>query len=119
MKKEMHEYRSERNITPVPELDSSQSYLWRVSTLIYSGHIARIDGETVKDELAVLEQLYIELDPLMTDEERSKANEILTKAKSFNRARIKDLFIYLNRTAHAKGLIMQRQNPLKSFGGVD
>jgi len=66
-----------------------------------------MDDTTTKDEFAILEQLEIELDPRMTEEERVIANGLNKKARSLRSIEIKRYFLYLNRLAHDKGLIMK------------
>jgi len=90
-----------------PEFNSSMQYLWRISNLLWSAHNARMDQETLKDEFYILEQLEIELDPRMSELERWEADVLNYYASKLKRLAIKNYFIYLNRLAHSKGLIMK------------
>lgn len=95
-----------------PEFNSSLQYLWRISNLLWSAHTARMDQTTQKDEVYILEQLEIELDPRMTEQERYYADFLNGKAKSLKPLAIKNYFIFLNRIAHEKGLIMKDKETL-------
>ncbi len=90
-----------------PEFNSSLQYLWRISNMLWSAHTARMDDTTTKDEFAILEQLEIELDPRMTEQERWEAEVLNRRARKLSPVAIKDYFIYLNRIAHSKKLIMK------------
>lgn len=105
-------------VEPVaPEFNSSLQYLWRVSNLLWSAHMARMDQDTVKDEFYILEQLEIELDPRMDEEERWEASVLNFYAAKMNKRAIKEYFLYLNRIAHAKGLIMKDKSQMPAVVG--
>lgn len=90
-----------------PEFNSSLQYLWRISNLLWSAHTARMDETTAKDEFNILEQLEIELDPRMSEQERWEASCLNRLARKLKPSDIKEYFLYLNRKAHASGLIMK------------
>ena len=71
-----------------------------------------MDEKTYKDEFAMLEELEIELDPRMSEVERWEADILCRRARRLKPADIKDYFIFLNRLAHSKGLIMKDRDML-------
>lgn len=55
---------------PTPEFNSSLEYLRRISFLLWSIHVARMETKSCEDDFLLLDELDIELDPRMTIEER-------------------------------------------------
>jgi hypothetical protein len=91
------------------EFNSSLQYLWRISNLIWSAHVSSMNAKTVTDEVLILEQLHIELDPEMSDDERKAAEDLRVEVKkSYLKADIRKYFIHLNRFAHKKGLVLKK-----------
>lgn len=91
-----------------PEFNSSLQYLWRISNLLWSAHTTCMDETTRSDELTILEQLEIELDPRMTSQERWESEILRRRARGLMSEPIREYFIFLNRLAHQKGLILPR-----------
>lgn len=98
-----------------PEFNSSLQYLWRISNLLWSAHTACMDERTRQDEFSMLEQLQIELDPRMNEQERWQGWLLNKRASNLNKHMITDYFLFLNRIAHDKGLIMKDQDTLPAM----
>lgn len=95
----------ESDITP--GFNSSLQYLDQINSLIWSTIRASIDETTRKDEYLILTNLQILLVPRMTEEEEEKAEELRKYASKLSSKSLREYFTYLNRIAHAKGLIMK------------
>ena len=98
---------------PKSEFNSSLQYLWQINNLIWSACTASIDDDNSKDEFRILHLLDVLLDPRMTEQERWEASVLSSKAmKGYDYSKIRDYFIYLNRIAHSKGLILKDKDTL-------
>jgi len=98
---------------PSPEFNSSIEYLKRISQLLWSIHIARQETESCEDDFLLLESLDIELDPRMNVDERNQSELLRGRCvNGKNKQMIRDWFVFLNRLAHDKKLIMKNSDQM-------
>ena len=90
-----------------PMFNSGIAYLQRISNLLWSFHLSRVEEQKPAYEFKILEDLDMELDPRMNDKERGEAETLRHLAEKNPTRYNRDYFIFLNRFAHKQGLIMK------------